>query len=85
MAPVSLNIVVFRYRWPEMTHSQDQLTTELVALLQTDGAFAPSTTTIRGTVAIRVNLTNHRTQDEDLEALIQAVIERGRRLSSHSE
>ena len=33
----------------------------------------PSTTRIRGQLAIRVNLTNHRTRRSDLELLVAAV------------
>ncbi len=81
LAPVSLNIVCFRFCWPgDDRQSANEKTTTLVAELQTKGIAAPSTTTLDGVTAIRVNLTNHRTQDSDLRALIDAVIEHGRSL-----
>jgi len=49
------------------------LNADLVADLQESGVAAPSTTKVGDAVAIRVNLTNHRTQDEDLDCLVDAV------------
>ncbi len=77
MAPVSLNIVCFRYRWPAGDENANNKTTALVAELQERGLAAPSTTILEGTTAIRVNLTNHRTRDADLRSLVDAVISVG--------
>jgi aromatic-L-amino-acid decarboxylase len=80
LAPVSLNIVCFRFR-PSETEpvDLDQLNLDIVADVQESGIAAPSTTRIDGVIAIRVNLTNHRTRDEDLEILLDSVLEFGRR------
>lgn len=70
MAPVSLNIVCFRYLL-EDAQAADQLNSELVMRLQEQGIAAPSLTTLRGHKAIRVCITNHRTVWADLELLLQ--------------
>jgi aromatic-L-amino-acid/L-tryptophan decarboxylase len=76
MAPVALNIVCFRYRFPG---DADRENAELVADLQELGIAAPSTTTIGGRLAIRAALVNHRTQAEDVDALVDAVLTFGER------
>lgn len=71
LAPVTLNIVCFGI---EGKSNQDIL--DLVADLQEDGLFAPSTTLIEGRVAIRCALVNHRTTKADIEALIEEILSR---------
>jgi aromatic-L-amino-acid/L-tryptophan decarboxylase len=74
LAPVSLNIVCFRHRAPGMSDAAlDRLNDDIVAALQSSGIAAPSTTRIRGRLAIRVCLTNHRTVSADLELLVREV------------
>lgn len=73
-APVSLNIVCFRFRAP------DALNREIVDQLHERGIAAPSTATIRGRLVIRVALTNHRTMRADLDVLVDAIVELGSRL-----
>ena len=77
LAPVALNIVCFRYRGAE----PDKLNADIVAELHERGIVAPSTTTIDGRLAIRACLINHRIQPEDVDALVDAVLERGAALS----
>lgn len=82
-APVSLNIVCFRYTAPGK--SKDQLTAingEIVMDLQEQGIAAPSTTTLKGDFAIRVNITNHRTRTSDLDILVDAIVAAGRAIST---
>ena len=74
LAPVRLNIVCFRYR----SNDADAVNTRIVADLQEGGVVAPSLTTIRGTVAIRAAIVNHRTESRDIRSLIQETVERGR-------
>ena len=76
LAPVALNIVCFRYRFP---HDADRQNAELVADLQEAGIVAPSTTTLDGTLAIRAAIVNHRTKLDDAEALVDAVLRFGAR------
>jgi len=80
LVPVSLNIVCFRYRDPAISEAcLDRLNETLVQDLQESGVAAPSTTRIRGRLAIRVNITNHRCRRTDLDLLIDAVLAAGRK------
>ena len=71
LAPAALNIVCFGI---EGKTSQEIL--GLVADLQEDGLFAPSTTTINGRTAIRCAIVNHRTTEEDIDALVAEILRR---------
>ena len=74
MAPAALNIVCFRHRAPGLSdEALDALNAEIVIALQESGVAAPSTTRLKGRLAIRVNLTNHRTRSADLDILLGAV------------
>lgn len=74
MAPVSLNICCFRAIPEGVPETElDELTRTIVVRLQSDGTAAPSTTRIDGKLVIRVNITNHRTQHEDIDILISAI------------
>ena len=78
-APVSLNIVCFRYideKLPETDLSH--LNTEIVMDLQESGIAAPSTTTLKGNTVIRVNITNHRSTFADFDILIESIVAAGR-------
>ncbi len=70
LAPIQLNIVCFGYRSPDA----NRLNAEIAIELQESGIAAPSTTTINGRVAIRAAIVNHRTETEDLDALIAATV-----------
>jgi glutamate/tyrosine decarboxylase-like PLP-dependent enzyme len=70
-APVNLNIVCFR-----VPHFTDAQTASLVADLQEEGAFAPSTTIIDGKLAIRAAIVNHRTNHADIDALFDTILQR---------
>lgn len=78
-APVTLNIVCFRYL-PTSCSDQDKLNRSLVINLQNRGIAAPSTTIINGKLAIRVNITNHRTAFHDLDLLFEEAIKIGAEL-----
>ena len=78
MAPAQLNIVCFRYRCEE----SDRINAEIVASLQESGVCAPSTTILNGRLAIRAAFVNHRTQIEDVDALVNAVLRTARALIS---
>ena len=76
LAPVSLNIVCFRYRLPELAGAElDSLNEELVLLLQESGVAVPSKTRVNNQAAIRVNVTNHRTTRADMRVLVAAIDE----------
>ena len=81
LAPVTLNIANFRMRAEGYSETQlDQLNEDIVAELQLRGIAAPSTTRIGGKLAIRVNITNHRTREADIDILHRATVEIGREL-----
>jgi glutamate/tyrosine decarboxylase-like PLP-dependent enzyme len=73
LAPVSLNIVCFRYRLA--AGDIDDFNAALVADLQEAGIAAPSLTTLRGKVAIRVAIVNHRSERRDIDAMLQGLEE----------
>lgn len=76
LAPVSLNIVCFRYRMPAMSREElDTMNRELIVLVQESGVAVVSQTRINGNIAIRVNITNHRTRSADMRILIAALEE----------
>jgi glutamate/tyrosine decarboxylase-like PLP-dependent enzyme len=79
LAPVALNIVCFRYRADGLAPDElDAVNRAIVVDVQESGVAVPSTTVIDGQLAIRVNLTNHRTRDADLRAMLDAVRASGR-------
>lgn len=75
MAPVALNICCFRYVGSDAeANARDALNEEIVIRLQERGVAAPSTTRLRGSTVIRVNLTNHRTTTGDLDLLLAEIL-----------
>lgn len=70
LAPVSLNIVCFRYRCGDA----DRVNADIVVALQESGIAAPSATTINGQLAIRAAFVNHRTGRSEVDALIKATL-----------
>ena len=78
LAPVSLNIVCLRFCSPHLSDAElDAANAAIVQQLQIDGIAAPSTTRIDGRLAIRVNITNHRTRTADLDLLVDSIVELG--------
>jgi aromatic-L-amino-acid/L-tryptophan decarboxylase len=69
-APVSLNIVCFRYR----ADDADRVNADIAVALHESGIAAPSTTVINGHVALRAAIFNHRTTRADVDALIDATL-----------
>lgn len=56
----------------------DRLNAAIVADVQEAGIAAPSTTIIRGRLAIRADIVNHRAEAVDVERLVDAVLAAGR-------
>jgi aromatic-L-amino-acid decarboxylase len=75
LAPVTLNIVCFRYRCAD----SDSVNREIVIDLQESGIAVPSTTTIDGKLAIRAAIVNHRTGAQDIDTMLAAVVAIGGR------
>ncbi len=82
MAPVALNICCFRVRAPGLDDAAlDRLNDEIVMRLHESGIAVPSTTRLRGRLAIRVNITNHRTRMADIDLLFDAVLTTAREVT----
>lgn len=77
LAPVSLNIVCFRYRCADA----DRVNADIVVALQESGIAAPSTTLVNGQLAIRAAFVNHRTTENDIDAVLSAVAAFGQKFS----
>jgi glutamate/tyrosine decarboxylase-like PLP-dependent enzyme len=77
LAPVSLNIVCFRYRCADA----DRVNADIVVALQESGIVAPSSTTLHGQFAIRAAIVNHRTDSSDIDALLKATLAFGEALT----
>lgn len=86
MAPVSLNIVVFRYLGEEPGEAApdelmlDELNREILLRIQERGIAVPSGTRVNGRYVIRVAHVNHRTRYADMDLLVDAVLEIGREI-----
>ena len=85
LVPVQLNIVCFRYR-AELAAAEvlDRLNREILIRLQEEGIAAPSHTLIGGRYALRVAITNHRSQREDFATLVKEVVRIGNDLARRS-
>lgn len=74
LAPVETSVCCFRYVAAGLSAGDlDALNEEIVIRLQETGVAAPSTTRVNGKLAIRVNITNHRTRESDLRLLLDAI------------
>jgi glutamate/tyrosine decarboxylase-like PLP-dependent enzyme len=72
LAPVGLNIVCFRFYRGAL--DLDWLNAELVKDLHESGIAVPSTTTINGVRAIRAAIVNHRTENHDVDIMIDGLL-----------
>jgi len=82
-APVTLNVVCFRYFLPGLENSAlDAINKEILLELQESGAAVLSGTTVAGKYVLRVGHTNHRSSREDFRLLVDEVLRLGRRLSN---
>lgn len=82
LAPVSLNIVCFRYVGHANLRSltvekANALNNELVIRLQESGLVAPSSTMIGPQFALRAAFVNHRTTRADIDQLMQSTLRIG--------
>jgi aromatic-L-amino-acid/L-tryptophan decarboxylase len=83
VAPMSLNVVCLRYAPRRATQTNwDAINEEIVIQLQERGIAIPSGTVVNGHYAIRVANVNHRSRQEDFDALIKAICELGKSLSA---
>ena len=63
----------------------DDLNRDIVADLHESGVAVPSTTTIRGQLAIRVAIVNHRTDQRAIDQMLNAVLKLGQARSSEAK
>ncbi len=82
LAPVSLNVVCLRYRKAGQPSNDElnRLNRELLIRIQDSGVAVPSHTVLDGHYAIRVAITNHRSQQADFDLFIREVQRIGREL-----
>jgi glutamate/tyrosine decarboxylase-like PLP-dependent enzyme len=76
LSPVGLNIVCFAYAGLDRGVS-DTVNQRIVERLHADGRVAPSLTYLNGRPAIRVAIVNHRTDETDIDALLNGVLTLG--------
>lgn len=83
LAPVSLNVVCFRYRDPTAPDDElDAINQEVLLRLQEGGIAVPSSTLIAGRFALRVAIVNHRSRRDDFAALVEATARIGAEVAS---
>lgn len=82
----NLSITTFRYRPADLTVGEaavdrylNALNEALVAQLQEEGEFV-SNAVVDGRYVLRACVVNFRTQDEDIDALVDVAVRSGRRL-----
>ncbi|HEU5303212.1 MAG TPA: pyridoxal-dependent decarboxylase [Gemmatimonadales bacterium] len=79
LAPVSLNVVCFRYAPRGIPPARlNALNQELLIRLQEAGIAVPSGTVLRERYALRCANVNHRSRREDFETLVDAVVRIGK-------
>jgi aromatic-L-amino-acid decarboxylase len=83
MAPVSLNVVCFRYVSPHLgSEATNALNIDLLNRLQRGGLVFASSTVLQGQNVLRVAITNHRSQQADFDLLVREVIRLGSELAA---
>jgi glutamate/tyrosine decarboxylase-like PLP-dependent enzyme len=85
IAPRPTNVVCFRYRRPELDDpALNALNRRLVIELQESGRYIVSSTTLDSRYAVRVAITNHRSQMHDFAALAEDCVRFGDRLAANA-
>lgn len=75
LAPTPLNVACFRFCPPHLdVQALNKLNREILMRIQEAGIAVPSSTLIDEQFAIRVANSNHRTKQEDMDILLDAVI-----------
>jgi aromatic-L-amino-acid/L-tryptophan decarboxylase len=79
-APVSLNIVCFRFAPKGIEANLDQINREILVRVQESGLAVPSSTEIAKAFSLRLAITNHRSKREDFDLFFRKVLEIGSEL-----
>lgn len=84
LAPISLNVVCLRYRGAADASDEElnRLNRELLIRIQEGGVAVPSHTVLDGRYAIRVAITNHRSELADFDLFIREVRRLGHELAA---
>jgi glutamate/tyrosine decarboxylase-like PLP-dependent enzyme len=86
LAPVTLNVVCFRYVRSGTSEAElDRLNEAIAIAVQESGDAVPSTTRIGGRRALRACIINHRTNESDVDVLVESVVRAGRALAPSNE
>jgi len=81
LAPVSLNIVCFHFVQKGLSQDDlNNLNLEILLRIQESGTAVPSQTILDGKFAIRVCITNHRSETRDFDNLVDDVIRHGKEI-----
>ena len=81
LAPISLNVVCFRYAPANGAADKlDAVNREIILRLQESGTAVVSSTNIGGKLAIRCAIVNHRSQQSDFDRFISAVLDEGKKI-----
>jgi len=81
LAPISLDIVCFRFNPGGLDDKTlNALNKEILMQLQERGIAAPSYTTLKGQYCLRIAIANHRSKQDDFDALANEVVRLGREL-----
>nr|CDQ36262.1 L-2,4-diaminobutyrate decarboxylase [Virgibacillus halodenitrificans] len=90
LAPVAMNVVCCRYIPPRLrddascqTLYLNALNSAIVTQLQLQGRAAPSTTVLKGCLAIRVAIVNHRTESAHMNDLVVDIQKLGEQIDHH--
>ena len=74
LVPTSLNVVCFRYYADDVDEDLlNAINREILFRLHESGLVVPSYTTLKGKYALRVAITNHRSQRSDFDILVDEV------------
>jgi aromatic-L-amino-acid/L-tryptophan decarboxylase len=86
MAPVSLNVVCFRYVGDRRRTAEelDALNREVLCRLHESGVVVPSYTTLHGRYCLRACITSHRSRSEDVAVLVREALRHGRALGARA-
>ena len=78
LAPVGCDVVCLRYAPAALPRDRlDELNHEIVLRVHESGVAVVSDTVLRGSLAIRVAISNHRTRDEDIDLFVDTLLEIG--------
>jgi aromatic-L-amino-acid/L-tryptophan decarboxylase len=79
-APVSLNVVCFRYVGDRAATPEelDALNREVLCRLHESGDVVPSYTTLHGRYCLRVCITSHRSRSDDMAVVVREAVRHGR-------